>query len=480
MKRLVYLLFLAVSVILSSCRETTQDPVFSVDCPSVFVGEDLVAHFAFVGFSGEMSINCFVFAYDANSGKVGDRIAGATFRGPDGKGLVMPCSFPVPASGKYDLYVGELPAGTYHLVFSSKNGNLSFVRTCIAVVKSNGVIIDPEPGETKRKVDDFTVPAGIDGGDFVMHVGEELVFEPEVSPAGLGDVVYLAESESPKILIAAGGTNAFSLTALSAGEAVVTVSVFNMDGPEKRFNVTVVSDGDDIDVDDFSVPSADALSGHVEMESGDDVVFVPEISVGSGDVQDVVFDVSSSDPDVAEGGYENGAFVFHPKKPGYCSLTISVANGNGPTKTIPVMVYCNVVIKVDFLELDTPEEQIQQKTFSCYLRFTSDSAYEFEHPVVFTVSAKAFVLATGFDSKTCTDKSEIKFFGNKTAYYNIYDKILLPASNLLPVDDYTLRVSISLQKQDSFDANLWRVTYNYVYLTQTDTMIYPYLTSDLQ
>ena len=465
--------------LLSSCH-TSKDinPELKVESPASTEGDDAVLHLAFAGLSGEASVNCFIFEYNAISGKVGEKVEDLSFYGSDGQEISFPFSFEIPSSEKYDIYVRGLDAGTFYINVSLKAGKNAFICTAVTVVKSSGMIDPPEqPGDDEKTVEDFTVPTGPDGeNDLSMTVGETLVFSPVVTPTGIGDVVFDAVSLTPDYLAAESGTNKFTLTAIAPGKAEVTVKPTNVNGPEKRFHVTVKAKT--ISITDFSLPEIDKLSGFLETESGDDFEFTPVVEPAG--VTGVEFAVVSSDPEVADVAFENGKIIIKPRKPGYCSVSVSPANAEGPTKAIPVMVYKNVTIKVDFYELETTEEQIQQKTFPCYVRFSSDSEYAFDYPVTFTVSTKAVVSASEYDSKTCTDKREVKFYGNKNAYYDITKYLLIPASNLLPVDNFTLRISLSLEKNDSFDPKLWRVTYNNVYLTQTDVRIKQFLTENLQ
>lgn len=467
-----FLIAAALFVVCISCRNKDSQPNFIVECSSDFEGEDIIAHLTFEDYVGDLSINCFVSYYDAMSGRVGERVEDLSFCGPDGGEITFPYSFPSPKSGKYDLYIGGLSAGTYHLSISAKMDKFAFIRTAVVVVKSTGEEIEPTPGPITYEVDDFTIPVVEGMESLTMRVGEEMTFVPTILPIGIGEVIFEASSSEPDVVLADGGSNSFTLSAISVGTAIVEVWVENIDGPTKSFLVNVISES--TTVEDFTVPDVDKLTGYIEMESGHDFSFTPTVKpAGIGEVE---FSIISSNPDVAYGECVNGVIVIHPKKPGLCSITIGVANSSGPTKTIPILVFKNVVVTVDFYELETSEEQIQQKTFPCYLRFSSDSDYPFDNPIAYTISSSATVLATGYDAKFCSDKSEVKFYGNKKQYYNITDKILLPASNLLPVVDYSLKVSLSLEKYDAFDSRIWRVTYNDIYRTQTGVRIKQYLT----
>lgn len=226
-------------------------------------------------------------------------------------------------------------------------------------------------------------------------------------------------------------------------------------------------------ISDFTIPSVDPTYKYVCIEAGGQMRFTPVVT--PTDVTGVEFQAVSSNEEIAEVTIEDGVIVVKGKYPGYCNISITPANATGPTKTFPLLIYKDVRVEVDFYELNATEEEIKTKTFPVYLRFSSDCDLVFPTPIQYAITMKAVVSATGQDTKSITDKTDVKFYGKNRTYYNITERVLIPASNLLKTSNYTLRLTLSVGRSSSLDTKLWRITYVDTFVNQ-EARIKEYIT----
>lgn len=452
-----------------------------VTTESVFEGAGLPVRFAFSDFSDQLgrfevrsvSVGLFVLEDDDVT-----PYNSYTIKDVSGVDLKLPGWVGIPRSGKLDLFFVGLEAGTYKIDFSMKVEERLFERSVVAVIKSKGgpdVPPVPEDG-----IDDFTLPElSSESGKCEMYVGERIEFVPTITPSDI-DVSFWVSSSNSNIAEIMSSDGKLIINAIAEGECVMTVAPDNVTGPTKTFGVLVKAKPEEKKViTDFSIPSMDPEYQKLCVESDKDYVFKP--SVTPSDVEGVIFSAESSDESVAETEcLEDGSIIIKGKAPGYCSISVFPSNAEGPTKSIPVLVFRNVVVTVDFYELNATDEEITNKTFPCYLRFSSDSPYAFNEPIVWTVTYKYVVARTGQDSKSAVGKEDVSFKGKSKAYFDVRTKVLIRAFEEYRNPDYVLRVSLSLAKNFGLDPAIWRVTFNEVWKEQDGVRIKQYLSWDLQ
>lgn len=248
------------------------------------------------------------------------------------------------------------------------------------------------------------------------------------------------------------------------------------DGPGTDTTTTPVTPPDPpaVAAEDFTIPQVDPSNNRLNIKTGETLRFTPAITPDN--VTDRTFAVVSSDESVVKGRYENGQLVFEALCPGKASVTITADGGEGLTKTLPVMVYSEVKVRIEFEELEASDAQLRTKTFPCKLKFTSDSPVPFSSPLVWSVTMKSVVNCTGHDSTTLEDKRDVEFKGSRTAYYDITTNMLIPSYNLWKNDTYTYSLTLSAVLSNSLDPEMWRLSFDEVYKSQTSARIWQYLT----
>lgn len=473
-----------------SCNRNGEniDKNVVISTESVFAGNGLPVQLSFTGYSGKVSISGIdVFSCDLENDvktRVDNYIVSTSDKTASRKSV--PFDFTIPSSGRYDLFIEELEPGTYMVSVSIKIEGNVLVKSIVGVIKmtdSGGE--QPVPVEPIiDTVSDFTLP-GIDNANNIlrMTVGDQIEIKPVVIPSSLNGIEFSASSFDSNIVKIASVGVSVVINAISEGESIIQIWPKDYDEPVKNISVIVSGKSSDDDeekeISDFTVPKNDPDFGRVLIVSDETLEFEPVIEPKS--VTGVVFDVISSNENVATASFVNGKVCISAKAPGYCFINITPSNATGPSKSIPILVYRNVTVTIDFMEDENQsEEQIKQKTFMSYLRFSSDSPYEFDQPIYWTVSGTYVVSKTGKDTVRKTTKKDIKFTGNKKAYYKIDQELLNPAFMVFQTYDFNLRISISLARNSGPNPELWRISYDEKWKQQSDAMIWQYLTWDLQ
>ena len=466
---LIAIAAVAAGVFCSCQRGVNEKAGVSIAVESVVEGETVPVRLAFQGCSGAayrvdgVDVNEYDIEHDMSSEN--ERKESFMFVMTDGTALVFPLESEVPESGYLSFGISGLCPGTYRLSVNVSIEELSFVTTAVFVVKS---ATSPGHGGNDDKtpeIEDYTLPAPAAGETFVkMTVGSRIEFTPVITPSSISGVTFSISSTNPSIVTVQSVSGALVIEALSAGEAIVTVSPISIRGPKKTFGVIVKEDDSETTIESFTLPSVDYEYGRLCLEAGSKMTFTPVV-IPSG-LNGVEFTAVSSDDNIAVASSSNGVLYIEGVAPGYCNIEVTPKNYFGPTKSIPILVFKDITITTEFYELDATDEEIELKVFPSYIKISASPRFDYPEPVVNTVTMKAVAVASGFDSKSGTYKSDVKFNGRQDAYFNITEKVLIPASELLPIDDYTLRLTLSIVRSNTLDPAIWRITFNDAYLTQ--------------
>lgn len=468
LSRINIISFLACVLAVLSCDRTPQaEPDVSISTRSVVVGNAVPVILDFNGFDGAVEFSqVLVSKYDINTDRA-DLLNDVQFVSSSGETFLFPTSVNIPESGYYQFNILGLEEGTYMVSVSVRIGGTSaFIKSSVFVVKSDEIDGGGSGGgEIPTSISDYTVPAPTEGSSAVrMLLGSRLEFIPVVTPPTVAGVLFSASSSAPSVMSVRTSSGALVFDAVSVGSAFVTIRPVGVTGPEKTVLFEVYEEKELI-IDDFTLPQLDYEYGRLCIESGTSYSFTPTVRpVG---VSGVTFKAVSSDPSVASVSFGNDGIVIVGNAPGYCNIEITPDNASGPTKSLPVLIFKDIVVRTEFYELEPTDEEIELKVFPCYIKFSATPKFDYPDPIINTVTMKAVVVATGYDSKSGIYKSDVNFGGKHDAYFNITEKVLIPASSLLPVSDYNLRITLSIVRTNPLDPALWRVTFNDVYLTQS-------------
>ena len=486
MKRLLNLVFLAnialAFLFVTACHDDggVADFSFSVIAESVTEGDTVPVSLSFTkGPEDGYTLSYRIESWDSST-NTGAPVT-ATLLSGDAPAGGMSLSFS--DSRHRDFRIKGLPRGSYMLTITLARNGKEVGESCSFVVFAG--VQPPEPQE--KKVTDFTLPGAGDGfkveteGGFLYIVldlkdyggGRAASYRCTVYPADADDKTLSASSDTPAVATATVYDGVFlKLTPCGVGKAVVTVRS-NDGGASKALGVKVVDTTTPPvppKVTDFTIPAVDSESGKVNVECGKTISFTPVLTPSDGVPG---FSAASSDPSVVTATVDGGTIRIKGVCPGYASITLSAADG--PSKTFPVMVWKNVVVTVDWLELDATDSQIRTKTFPCKIRFSSDCDVAFPEPIVWNVTMKAVVNVAGHDAQSHTDSRDVRFYGNAPAYYDVMQNVLIPAWQIYRTDDFGLSLTLSMQRSSSLDPAVWRITYVDTYKVQ-QARIKAYLT----
>ena len=379
-------------------------------------------------------------------------------------------------SGRRDFSVIGLVPGTYRVEVGLMAGGKEAKGSCVTVVKKAGTGEEPGGGDDPVRVTDFTIPAMDNQTGFLaVEKGKSFTFVPVVTPADATDKSFAVRSSDEGKVLVSVSDGAVTIRGVEEGDAVVYITAEGGKGISKQLKVRVTkaSMPQPDKVADFTLPELDATYKRLCVEGGKSVSFTPSVSPSTAGRD---FTVVSSDESVVKGSCKDGVITFTGVAPGKASVVISADGGNGITKTVPVLVFKNVKVTVAFEELEASEAQLKTKTFPCKLKFTSDSDVAFTLPIVWSVTVRSVVNSTGHDSQTITDKKDVTFKGNRTAYYDLTSNILIPSYNIWRTPDYSYSLTLSVVKDNPLDPEIWRLTFDEQYRTQ-DAKIKQYITS---
>lgn len=395
-------------------------------------------------------------------------------------------------NGHRDFLVKDaLAPGTYRFRISLDRDKKTASASSVVVVRKGNSGDNPDepinpddPPSGHVAVTDFTLPDGLlsEGGVWVLGMapGDVISYTPRVTPSDADDPSFAVRSSEPSVVKAVYSHPVISLEALAVGTAYVTITAEGGDGMNKTFTVKVEKQPDvptGETVTDFALPDVDPDKGCLPVGVGDEYVFTPSVMPVSA--AGTPFDVSSTDTKVANVTYINGNIIIKGVYPGRASIVITANGGNGITKTLPIIVYKDVNVTIDFLELEATEVQVKTKTFPCKLRFVSDSDIPFPEPIVWTVTLKSVVNCTGHGSTLLQKKEDVQFYGNRTVFYDITNAILIDSYNVWK-SNHTISLTLGVVRDNPLDPDLWRVTFDEKYRTQTDTRIMEYIKEFLQ
>ncbi len=239
--------------------------------------------------------------------------------------------------------------------------------------------------------------------------------------------------------------------------------------------------GDDkpviVKVTSFSLPKTDPEYGKVCVGINNPFRYFPEITPENA--TDKTFAVSSSNPDVVTGECVNGEIILTGVYPGTATISVTSDGGTGITRSFPVMVYADVTVTEEFYEVEATELQQKTKTFPCVLKISSDCPVAFPQAVTYDITMKAVVNVSGKDTRSVTSHEVVSFSGKRAAVYNITEKVLIPAYDIYATNDFSLSLTLSVQRNNKLDPTLWRLTFVEKYKEQT-CEISKYLTSNQQ
>lgn len=397
-------------------------------------------------------------------------------------------SISFPNAGHRDFSVIGVGGGTFRITVTLKKCDKTVSKSNLFVVKDDSD--DPIPSGDEVLISSFTVPGeGLEkdeAGNIILYrktynVANPFRFESIIKPSDATDPQLICSSSDVSVLGAyVERGNTFVLTPKKEGVAQVTVKAASGEATT-QFGVRVKVDdspsGEEVEVSEFTIPDLDSQYGRLCLGVGQTCIYQPTITPANA--TDKSFRLISGDNDVVSASFENGSFVLVGKYPGRTSVTIIADGGNGIVKTLPVMVYADVTVEAAFEELEATEAQTKTKTFPCKLKFTSDSPVAFPSSIIYTVSMKSIVNKDGKDSQTVSDKTDVHFFGNRSAAYNITEKILIPSYLIWRTSDYSYSLTLEVVRNNPLDPELWRITFNDVYKTQ-DAAIKKYIVNNLQ
>ena len=377
--------------------------------------------------------------------------------------------------GRRDFNLDGMESGTYRVeVVLIGNGNVATAFTTVVVLKPDGSSPDDNPDDDPPGPAAVPVPENVRLTDATETTLKFAWNGP--SGAAFDWVLRKGLSEIEK-----GRTEGFSAVAEgldSDTEYQFTVRTVTKDGDSfwseglaARTKKKMDPAGDH--VESFTLPDADQTYGKVCVGKGGKLSFTPAVTPGSANPE---FSVSTNNGDVVKVETDGRSFVVTGLKPGYA--TVSVSPRNGQTRTFPVLVYADVTVTVEFLELDASDVQIATKTFPCYLRFTTEPEIEFDSPILWNISMKSVINVDGKDTKSVSDKTDIRQSGDRPSTYDITANVLIPSYNVYRTPSWSLSLTLTLQRTLSLDPDIWRITWNDRYLTQ-EARIKQYIT-DIQ
>ena len=91
---------------------------------------------------------------------------------------------------------------------------------------------------------------------------------------------------------------------------------------------------------------------------------------------------------------------------------------------------------------------------------------------------KGVVNSPGRDTQSVTSKQNVNFYGNQVAQYDVTTNVLIPCYSIYRTTNFTLSLTLALQRSDSLDPDLWKLSYDNKFLGQ-NVRVNQYLT-DIQ
>lgn len=468
---------LIVAAILSAgCREKVEEPfAFTVSCDSVDQGQPLPVRVSITRGSHEgYSISCSVMLYDASTGSTAPteyvlcHIDGT----PIGREVIAFEDY-----GRRDFIVPDVEPGTYMVVVTILRDGRMMKASSIGVVRDTGggdePPVEPPVEPENILVSELSIPdmelvesaLSIDCGKSKQYA---LVWSPE--NATLIDFVVTSSDES--VVVATISNGIVTIQGIAVGSSTVTITAEG--GASLSFVVSVQPD--DVNIDSFQIVGLDESATRTILADGDTKRYA--LTWAPSDANVVEFAAVSSNPDVVAASIDENELVLNPLYPGDATITVSAKDG--PVKSFQVRNHKDVVVKIEWEELNATDSQIAHRTFPCQLKFSSDSNKAFPTPVVWTITLKGVINVPNKDAVSEVVKKDVSFKGNRIVYFDVCEEFLYEcwtASGRTP--NYSLSITLSIQRNDSFDADFWGVTYDESFKTQ-NARINDYITSILQ
>lgn len=372
--------------------------------------------------------------------------------------------------GRKDYFVDGLPAGTYRVVVALTRDGFTKSSSVVAVVYEPTVV---GPVHEDVNVSEFSLGGLLlEDGVLKLSTGDTKRYPLSWSPLDANKLGFSVESGNPSVVEAS--LDGFEVVFKAVGEGSADVTVRSEGGAEVIVPVEVsdqpvVVPVSSIEVTGLELDEKKRLVMEDNTSRSYELKLSPEGAVPDGLV------VSSTNETIASGRIDNGRLIVDALYPGNATITVASAEG-GVSTSFVVRVYKNVKVTVEWVELSATEAQINTKTFPCYLRFSSDSDKSFPSPITWAVTMKGVVNTPGKDTQSVTSKQNVNFYGNKIAQYDVTTNVLIPCYSIYRTSNFTLSLTLSLQRTDSLDSDLWRITYDNKFMTQ-DARITQYLTS---
>lgn len=467
MKKLIYILTVSfMAVMTAACGQKVQEPfAFTVTAESIEEGGSLPVSVTITkGATSGYMMSARVDAYDISTSQA----SATNYVLKDGDIVVNGNLVNFEDHGKRDFHIDGMVSGTYMVSVTLGRDDVVVTGSVVAVVfRKDGGGDEPVP-VAEKPVSSFGLSGlGLTDGVLILEPGQERRCGLSWSPADATEPEFSVSSTDNEIVSVSLTGNTVVIKAESPGEALIEVS--EKGGLSKTIPVRVPKV--DVAISSFEIVGLELVNDWLEMEDNDIQMY--NLTWLPVDATKTDFLVSSSDENVVGVSYGSGILTVKALYPGTASITISAPDG--PSKTFPVRVYKNVKVTIAWDELTATDTQINTKTFPCYLKFSSDSDKAFPEPITWSITMKGVVNVTGRDTQSVTSKQDIKFYGNRVAQYDVTSNVLIPCYSIYRTANFTLSVTLSLQKNVALDPKLWKITYDEKYLTQ-DVRIKQYLT----
>lgn len=487
--RKLFLFAFIVALVSVGCKRAAEDDFsFSLSTRSVTEGERLPVGISLrSGSASSYSMSASVNAYDLSTGA----ISGAGFQLVDENGNVAGTSIDFSSAREEDLYVDGrlagtcrklnffvdgLSSGTYLVKVSLTRGDKMHERSSVVVVleKSGGGGGGKPERPADVAVESFYFEGmEMSGGALNLELDRTYRFPVRWTPSDATLIDFSARSTNPDVVDVTISGYVLTISPKKAGVAELVISVDR--GPEVVVPVLVKERV--VDIESFDISGIELTDGRLLMDDNDAMEY--PVSWKPADANPVDISASSSDEDIVE------AVMLPDDVDGLCVLTlfakypgdaiVTVSTDNGISQRIPVRVHKDVVVEVFWYEPNATDIQIRTKTFPCYLMFKSDSDKAFPTPVTWTVTMKGVVGVTGQDTQSVTSKKDVKFYGNKSSQYDVTSNVLIPCYSIYRTDSFSLKLTLTLQRNAFFDPNYWSVNFKETYKDQ-DARIQEYIT----
>lgn len=468
MKKLILFAFVA-TILFGSCTRTQEPFSFTLRSDSIKQGESLKVSLQLT--SGphdgyQVLSNVEEYELTSSTGKKTPYTLMCSGGAADGPNVNFE------DAGRKDYHVDGLPAGTYRVVVALTRDGVTKTSSVVAVVYEP-TIVGPSKDVDVSAFEVSGLQLG-EGGVLKLSRGETKRYPLEWTPENANKLAFEVNSSDNAVVEAS--LDGFDVVLKAVGAGVATVSVRSESGVEVSVPVVVVDVPVVVPVGSIEIVGLTLDSNkRLVLEDNSSVDYVLNVKPEGASADGLV--VTSSDASVASGRVENGKLFVDALYPGNATITVSSPD-SGVSTSFVVRVFKNVKVTIEWVELNATEAQINTKTFPCYLRFSSDSDKRFPTPVTWSVTMKGVVNSPGRDTQSVTSKQNVNFYGNQVAQYDVTTNVLIPCYSIYRTTNFTLSLTLALQRSDSLDPDLWKLSYDNKFLGQ-DVRVNQYLT-DIQ